>query len=70
MIDDETESIQYQVRWVGGLVASGVLVYLSVLSVREDFTLEPQVIVGLLALIIILMYGAESLEAIIKSWRQ
>ena len=62
--------IQYYIRWTSGLLASGVLVYLSFLSVRQNYTLETPVILGLLALITILLYGADALEGIIEAWRR
>lgn len=69
MRDERAKRIQYYIRWSSGLIASGVLVYLSFLSIRDSFTLEPPVILGLLALIVILMYGADSLESMIESWK-
>ena len=69
MNDERLQRIQTQIRWMAGLTASGVLVYLSVLSVQRNYTLETPVIVGMLSLIIILMYGADALTSLVESWK-
>lgn len=69
MRDEKLQRIQLQIRWTAGLGASCVLVYLSVLSVRENYTLETPVIIGMLSLIIILMYGADALTSLVESWK-
>lgn len=56
-------------RWATGLVASAVLMYMAFLSLQEGVSLRTDVIVGLLALIIILLYGVDSLVDLIDAWR-
>lgn len=65
----KVEQIQRYGRWVAGLVASGVLVYMSYMSMKMNLALETPVILGMLALIVLLMFGVESLEKLIKTWR-
>lgn len=60
---------QDAVRWLLGLVASGLLMYMSYLSLQEDFTLQTPVIAGMLALVVVLMFGAKTLEGLIDSWK-
>lgn len=69
MEDDWKEEVEYHIRWVAGLLSSGVLVYLSILSIQEGYSLESPVIIGLLTLVVVLMYGADALEDILDSWR-
>lgn len=57
------------IRLVVGLAASAMLIYLSFLSVRQGFTLDPAVIVGMLALITLMVYGADAVEDLLDAWR-
>lgn len=57
------------VRWVVGMVASGAMIYMSFRSMSAGFSLSPYVIAGMLALIVLLVYGVEPLEDLIDSWR-
>lgn len=56
-------------RWVAGTVASGVLMHMMLLSIEQDVRLHTEYILGMLALIVILLYGPEALANIIESWR-
>lgn len=57
------------VQWLAGITAVLVLVWMSVLSLEADYVLEWHVLIGMLAVIIILLYGVEALENIIETWR-
>lgn len=57
------------VQWLAGIAAVIVLVWMSVLSLEADYVLEWHVLIGMLAVIIILLYGVEALENIIETWR-
>ena len=65
----EIEKTQRYIRWVACLVASLVLIYMSYISMRMNFTLETPVILGMIALIVLLMFGVESLERLIETWK-
>lgn len=49
------------IRTVAGLVAFGVLVYMSYLTGFEDFSLTWHIVFGMLAAIVLIMYGPEEL---------
>lgn len=63
-----SKRIQKQIRWSAGLAASGMLVYMSFLSMSENYTLTLPVITGMLAVIVLLMYGTSELTSIIDSY--
>lgn len=46
-----------------------VLVYMSYLSMSEGYTLAWPVIIGMLATVVLLMYGSTELNTIVRSWR-
>lgn len=60
---------QETIQWIAGIMAATVLVYMSILSLQQDYILSWPALVGMLALIILLLYGAQTLESIIKAWR-
>lgn len=63
------DAAKQAVRLAVGLTASGALIYLSYLSLKQHFTLDPAVIVGMLALITLMVYGVGGVETLIDSWR-
>lgn len=66
---NKRDPVHRYLRWIAGTVASGVLMYLTLLSLQEGVRLQTEVILGLLALITLLLYGADALVAVIEAWR-
>lgn len=62
--------LQDSVRLVAGLLAAAVLVYMSYLSLQDDFTLKVPVIIAMLSVIVLLMYGTKGLVNIIDAYRR
>lgn len=59
---------QGTVEWSVGIAASGLLVYMSYLSLQEGFTLHTPVIIGMLSLIVLLLYGKRPLLRLVGVW--
>lgn len=69
MSSPRSRVVQRWMRWFAGLGVAAVLVYMSYLSLQEGFSLSVPVIGGMLATIVLLMYGTTELAALIDAWR-
>lgn len=66
---DVPRNVYRRIRWGAGLAAAAVLVWMSYLSMQDGYSLQFPVIAGMLAVIVLLMYGVDELENVIESWR-
>lgn len=57
------------VQFVAGLLASGFVLWALVRTAEEGFSLSTPVILAMLAVVILLLYGATELRELIETWR-
>lgn len=65
MKDDAFEIVQF----LAGIVAFGVAMYLIFLSGSDDFTLNPFVLMTMIAILVLLLYGPNELRELVSAWR-
>lgn len=61
--------IRNTIQWGAGMLSAAVLVYMSYMSMQQDFKLSTPVILGMLGLIILLIYGKEPLIRFVEAWK-
>lgn len=59
---------QATIRWTAGLATAMMLVYMSYLSMTEGYILQWPVLVGMIAVIILLMYGTTEMNRFLNAY--